>query len=558
MKNIWILTRLGIKINSIFSAIVTKMRMSRRERTLFTIGAVLWIGFLILLAILLHHIISSIYKVLVNVGHPEAILTFFILFGQLLILILGIYYMIAIFYFARDLESLIPLPLKPHEIVISKYLTIVVNEWLILFPLLVPAFVSYGILADVDLGYWIRTPLIFLALPLLPLAIASILAILLMRVVNLSKKKDALIIVGSLLLMVIWLVPQFSRSGSSDEISQEQVVQFLQGEDGLVKILARSFPPAAWATKALSQGFSSSGILDLLLFLGISMVMVFGLVKAGTRFFYRGLIGLQEVQASKKLLSKSSLQDKTSSGFHPIRTIFFREWRLMNRTPMFLLNGIFTVVLIPVIFILMAKKGEEASQWIAGLMSNHTDLVPILAGAALCIFCGTLNGTASSTFSREGKQFWISKVVPVPFYQQVLGKFLHSYLVACLGIALGSVAMVILFRFSVLQMVIVIILSMIGTAAFTAIGMFIDLSRPLLNWISPQRAIKQNMNVFFSMLINIVIIVGAGFGVSWLLKKNLAPSLILTVVFLAITLLTLFSIYYLLKTAAKKYGKIMT
>jgi ABC-2 type transport system permease protein len=532
--------------------------MSRKSRVLFLIGAVAWAGFMILLAVLLHTIISSIYKILLNVGQPEAILTFFILFGQLLILILGIYYMIAIFYFARDLESLIPLPLKPHEIVISKYLTIVVNEWLILFPLLVPAFVSYGILSGADLGYWVRLPLIFLGLPLLPLAIASILAILLMRVVNLSKKKDALIIVGSLLLMAIWFIPQFSQSGGSKDISQEQVVQFLQADDGMVKVLSRNFPPAAWATKALSQGFSSNGVLDLILFVITSVFMVFLLVQMGTRFFYRGLIGLQEVQTTKRLLSKSLIRDKTSSGLHPIRTIFLREWRLMNRTPMFLLNGIFTVVLIPVIFILMAKRGEEASQWILKVMSDQSDLIPILAGAALCVVCGTLNGTASSTFSREGKQFWISKVVPVPFYQQVLGKFIHSYLVACLGIALGSIAMVILFKFSLLQMLIVIIISLIATAALTAIGMFIDLSRPLLNWISPQRAIKQNMNVFFSMLINIAIIVGAGFGVGWLLKKNLAPSLILTFVFLAIILLALFSISFLLRKAAQKYNKILT
>ena len=189
-------------------------------------------------------------------------------------------------------------------------------------------------------------------------------------------------------------------------------------------------------------------------------------------------------------------------------------------------------------------------------MTNQENLIPILAATAFCILCGTLNGTASSAFSREGKQFWISKVVPVPFYQQVLGKFLHAYAVACLGIGLGAVAVIILFQLKLSHMLIVIPTALIGTVACIAVGMIIDISRPLLNWISPQRAIKQNMNVFLGMIINLLLIVGIGFAVGWLLKKGVSSEMILFAVILTLILLALFSIYYLLKSAANKYTKI--
>ena len=46
---------------------------------------------------------------------------------------------------------------------------------------------------------------------------------------------------------------------------------------------------------------------------------------------------------------------RVSSGRRPVRAIFAREWRIMNRTPIFLLNGVLTAVLVPLIFVVMSK-----------------------------------------------------------------------------------------------------------------------------------------------------------------------------------------------------------
>ncbi|MDD8016186.1 MAG: hypothetical protein PHX45_10880, partial [Acidobacteriota bacterium] len=79
----------------------------------------------------------------------------------------------------------------------------------------------------------------------------------------------------------------------------------------------------------------------------------------------------------------------------------------MNRTPIFLLNGVLVVLLVPLIFILMAKTGGGGNNaFLRAVMTSAKPFHMILATAAFMTICGSLNGTSSSAFSREGGQFW--------------------------------------------------------------------------------------------------------------------------------------------------------
>jgi len=99
-------------------------------------------------------------------------------------------------------------------------------------------------------------------------------------------------------------------------------------------------------------------------------------------------------------------------------------------------------------------------------------------------------------------------------------------------------------------------LALIGGFSFINIGMIIDLSRPLLDWISPQRAIKQNLNVFLTMLIEIILLVGTAFLSIRLVKFGWTNSQVLLVIFLLYLLLGGFTFTYLIKSAGTKYTKV--
>jgi ABC-2 type transport system permease protein len=189
-------------------------------------------------------------------------------------------------------------------------------------------------------------------------------------------------------------------------------------------------------------------------------------------------------------------------------------------------------------------------------MASKNPLAVILATALFMTVCGSLNGTASSTFSREGAQFWISRIIPVAPREQAAAKFLHSYLVAVLGvITAGGVGAVVL-HLEAAHIAAAAGLALVAGVLLTAVGMAIDLARPLLDWTNPQKAIKQNLNVLLALLADIGLLTGVFFGVKALLKAKLGTNAVLGAVFVALLLLAAASYAALLRFADKRYPEI--
>jgi ABC-2 type transport system permease protein len=473
-------------------------------------------------------LLCGIYGMLASTGQQAALLTFAILAGQILILLFGLYYVISAFYFSRDLEILIPLPLKPFQVMASKFIVICANEYVTVFLVVVPVFVAWGVLAGRGPGYWVSAIIVYLLLPVIPLAIVSLLVVAMMRIVNVSRKKDALILIGSLVLISASIGFQSAVSRSAGgQMSAESAVAFFSSPDSLLNKLGSYFPPSIWATKALEGGLSE-GLPHLALFAGVSLALFLVLVVLSEKLFYRGLVGIGEIGARRRTLSSAEMSRRVSSGRRPFRAVLAREWRLMNRTPIFLLNGVLTVVIIPVVLILMVKTGREPEMFLIKFLDGANPALVVLGAAAFLTVSGSLNGTASSTFSREGGQFWLSKVIPVAPRDQVAAKLVHSYAVSLLGVVVSSIALVAVFHLRFGLLAPAAGLALLAGFLLTIVGMLIDLARPLLDWTNPQKAIKQNLNVLFAMVAGIGLLFATGWLAAAMMKRGVkGPAVVL-------------------------------
>jgi ABC-2 type transport system permease protein len=558
MRRFLTLVRAGLRSNFGLSLLRYRLFTEKKDRWLVPVFG------LAALAVLptiygLVLIVQRTYVALRPLGQERALLTMGILGGQLFILIFGLYYVISAFYFSRDLEFLIPLPLKPFEVMASKFAVIMINEYLTVMAIVLPVFFGYGLLAKGGPPYWLNGLLVYLLLPVIPLAVVSILVIALMRVVNISRKKDALILLGSVLLITLSLGLQFAMRRVGDaQINGQLVANFLAAPDSLVNRVGANFPPSIWATKAVAGGFSASGLLNLALFAGTSLLLFAAILVLSEKLFYRGLVGLGEVSGRRRTLSRAQMSERVSSGFHPVRAIFAREWRIMNRTPIFLLNGTLVVLIIPVVFLLMATAGSGRGDAgsILKIMTSAQSLIVILASAGFMVVCGSLNGTSSSAFSREGAQFWISRVIPVAPKDQVAAKFLHSYLVSILGTLTASAVAVAILHLKASHLVVAAGLSLVAGVLLTAVGMIIDLARPLLDWTNPQKAIKQNLNVLLATCADIGILTGLFFAIRIMIAAGLSNGAVIAALYLVLAALSGLSYAALVKFAGKRYREI--
>jgi len=113
----------------------------------------------------------------------ELVLVVALLSAQLLGLVTGIFTLMSTFYYSKDLPMLITMPFKPWQIIATKLLVTQITLYTLLVPLLVAGIGLYAYYIQVGAMYWIVAAIVTLTSPLLPLSIAAVIVVILMRFV---------------------------------------------------------------------------------------------------------------------------------------------------------------------------------------------------------------------------------------------------------------------------------------------------------------------------------------------------------------------------------------
>ncbi len=452
-------------------------------------------------------LINGMYVGFEMVNQQSLLLLLGFLVSQIVIFLFGIVYVMSKFYFSDDLNILIPLPIKPGNIITAKFITLVVNEYLIMLPIVLPIIIIFGIRSQTNLLYWIYSIGILLLLPIIPLGLASIIVMIFMKYTNIKGKRDLLRVIGMTLLIIVILVIQLGVQFTMKDVpygSEEQyIAEMVKENNSFIKSFKNVFPPSRWAAIALSNSQKLQGFTSFALFVISSILVFYIMIIFGENIFYKGVIGGDEVLAKRKL-SKKELKKDIFKSRHPVIAIFYREIKILLRTPVFFVNSIVPIFIIPVIIIFPAIVNDGFMNSIQEFYLEENALLFNLILIGFFIFIAATNSIASTSFSREGKQFWISRIMPIKVEYQLIGKMLLSILMQLLTIVVMLVTALIFIRLKLSTIIIVLILGLLGSIPVFEIGFFIDITRPLLDWDNPQKAMKQNLNVVFSMLIGMV------------------------------------------------------
>ena len=133
----------------------------------------------------------------------------------------------------------------------------------------------------------------------------------------------------------------------------------------------------------------------------------------------------------------------------------------------------------------------------------------------------------------RGRMFALSQLLPCQPREQVKAKFWYTLTVnfACTLPAFRSVNFPITFDMD--RYINAGCIESVHHRVITSIGILIDVSRPYFDWEDPQRAVKNNLNVLFIMLITIIflaIMAGISVGLYMIVPWWLGYSLLLFLV----------------------------
>lgn len=453
-------------------------------------------------------IVAVAYDMLAALNQEAVVLGIGFAVVSMAVFFFGIFYIMSVFYFSRDIENLLPLPLKPMHILGAKFTVTLFYEYLTELLFLAPIIVVYGIKSGSGVVYYLFSLIVFLILPVVPLVYASLINMVVMRVTNIARDKDKFRIIGGIVAMLFavgmnFYIQKFASSG----MSVERVQQLLQqGNNSLLGTISKLFPTNRPGILALANSGSLEGLLQLLLFIAGNLLFVAIFLLVGERFYFKGVVGVTQATASKKRLSRESF-NKLAVQSSSLKSYTIKELKLLFRTPIYFMNCVLMNFLWPFFLLLPFITQPEQFKAIRELngLTEHAGGI-ILAGAfALSLFVSSTNAIASTAISREGQNLFVCRYLPVSFERQINAKVLAGIIVSLIGTVMMLGVAVLLVRVPVYFIVLAFIVSLLSIVFCNYLGILIDLNYPKLNWDNEQKAVKQNLNVLINMLLCIVV-----------------------------------------------------
>ncbi len=507
-----ILSLIKIDINNTYGLSAIKYRLkSKKDRWQIILFPIIILSLLPSYYLL----VSGIYKMydtFLVIGQKSMFLLYGILISQLILTFTGFLYVLSKYYFSNDMNILIPLPLRPRDIITAKFFTMMIHEYLTSLPIVLPFIITYGVKGNEGLIYWIYSLIILLFIPVIPLVLASIIVMAFMKFTNIKGKKDLVRIVGYAIMMILLIGFQLkiqSMAGSSMMNDEDFLYRLVTDSNLFVRKLGVSFPPSMWATLALYNYMSLTGFLYTILFVGLSLIGFAFMAFLSERVFFDGLIGSIEVHTSQG--SGRVKASDFSKNYSAYIALGLKEIKLLLRTPIYLLNSVGGVVIFPILMIMSIFLEEAVPMGELNMLMGQNYHIINLVGIGYVTMLGILNCVGCTTFSREGKNLWIHRTMPIEVKDQIFGRVLSSLFVQLIGIIvlLGCLAYMGLINLQ--GIFLITILGLLGSIAMTELGMIIDIYRPLLEWDNPQKPMKQNLNVLIAMGVGSLYLLAIGF-----------------------------------------------
>jgi ABC-2 type transport system permease protein len=427
----------------------------------------------------------------------------------LMIFFFGIFLIPAVFYFSRDIETLLALPLKPVDIIISKFVVTLIYEYLTLALFFIPIISGYARAVRPDALFYLFIVIVFLILPIIPLILAGLIIMLIMWLIPFAKNRDFFNMIsgGIALVFALWL--NYALAGLATVTEGDLITMLIEGNNSLIALFQSFIPNISFAISAVVN----SDIIQMLISLIITAVILIAFLALSQILYFRGVIGVNETASSRRQLSSKDFSKSTHSQ-KAIVTYLLKELRLLFRTPIYLMNCVSINVLIPVLLIIMTAAFPQEEDLLAIILTIPWDNVLAISlasafGVAFGLVMGSMNMVSATAISREGQHVYFMKMIPMEMMDQLHAKSLSGVLLSMIALILTVIPAAYFLKAPWFILAIFTVMAILGSVFINYLSIIVDVIHPKLVWETEQAAVKQNINFVFTML--------PSFGLAYLL-----------------------------------------
>lgn len=346
------------------------------------------------------------------------------------------------------------------------------------------------------------TGAVFFPLPLIGLCYLINIGV--MRITKIFKQRRFVMMITGLLGIVIALgINYFVQSINMLHGSSDLVEAFTRYRP-FIAAVTRCLLPVRFFAAALSANSLSTAIGSFLPFLAVCIAVPIAIIGLLSGVYEKTLDGFDE-QALKRLTASETVK-VIRRGFtqrSAFSTLLLREIHMMNREPAYLLNGPFTMILLPLIYGIMYLTGSLTLPPEAELFMQSTTGLVI---AGVCgAFLGSATGTAATAVSRDAKNLWLIKNLPLSIKHYMQAKLAHAMLFAGIGSLIGVGGTTLLFSLKPSAAIAALLIALSLALFCNLLALMLDTAHPKLHWDTPVGAVKHNLNTIIMLFSDLLL-----------------------------------------------------
>ena len=419
-------------------------------------------------------------------GAPEIFIKIYMMFLIIFLMFQITIICTNIFFFSKDLEFILPLPIKSKELLIAKFITLLVITYFVEIIFGIPL-ILYGFLNYTTFIYFINLIILLILLPIIFTTIISFLSIILMKLFGFIKNKTVLQNIISFILVMILLVIENKMIGTVEEVEKSNYF-FKMVVDILIK-------------QDILENFKNIFILLIL-----DIVTFVLLIQICQKFYLKMILkNLTSNKRKLKLLERRpiNIQKRRKNIW---KEYVKKEFKMLFKQPIFFMQTVFPVIMILISIIMIANfiipaidtalENNESTKNAISSLEFNTEMICAILGFLQVIF--SLSSLSLTAISREGKSAIFMKYIPISYYKQFLYK---NVLQVLLNIIVSIVVLSILYfyipKIGLINIILIFVISIFINLITSYITLVVDLKRPNLNWNSEHSVVKKNDNKSF-------------------------------------------------------------
>ncbi len=364
-------------------------------------------------------------------------------------------------YLTGDMDFLLATPVPIRAVFIAKVIGTVVPMLALISLFGLPVLVGLGLSSGYTPLYYPLLLLVMAALTLAAAGLSSLLVMLVVRVMPPRRAAEILAFVGAIVAVGLSQAGNLglSQAGDHGSVSGAQV-------GGVLLVASTPWLPLNWAGRGLvelGEGRWLTGLTLVALVIGVGFAVFWLAVLTAERWYYSGWAGMQAVgrtgrpkQARTRTPRAGASADASIAARPPLARllsppVFGLLWRdaLTLRRDLRNLSQLVTPLIMGVAYTLLLFRGGSSpgDGSAAGDLAEPLRLILSYSSVGLSLFVGfmLLARLAGTSFSREGRSYWLVKVAPVRTGQLLEAKFAVAY-VPALALAVAFTAVIAIVR----------------------------------------------------------------------------------------------------------------